>query len=147
MNHTIWFAARLGADKPTVPLAELLLSKMQVVQINEKDIKDTIVLLREHDIGERDEETVNVADIAQRLSGDWGFYYTFMTNLDKVENYAQLYGRNIEELRESDVGAVKERIAGIKSTVKAEGKSIVWKLRSKIGTKKKWYKDVEEIDD
>ena len=48
--HPIPWKGRLEVDNPTIPLAELLLEKMQIVKINEKDIIDTIMLLLEHEI-------------------------------------------------------------------------------------------------
>jgi hypothetical protein len=52
MNHIIEFKDRLEKDYPTIPLEELMLEKLQIVKINEKDIKDLIVLILEHEIGE-----------------------------------------------------------------------------------------------
>src|SRR5208337_3186121 len=73
MCHVIDFEGRLEVDSPTVPLAELLLQKLQVVQTNEKDIQDAIILLSEHDIGKGDEEQVNGGYIAEILGNEWGF--------------------------------------------------------------------------
>jgi len=64
--HTIYWKDRLEVDSPTIPLAELLLEKMQIVQINEKDVIDTIMLLLEHPLGDEDRETINI----KRTSGD-----------------------------------------------------------------------------
>ncbi len=50
--HAIYWKDRLETDSPTIPLAELLLEKMQIVQINEKDVIDTIMLLLEHPLGD-----------------------------------------------------------------------------------------------
>src|SRR5512136_3022051 len=60
MNHTVPYAGRLEKDSPTVPLGELMMQKLQVVKINEKDIKDLIVLIRAHDLGEDDLEKINM---------------------------------------------------------------------------------------
>jgi len=38
--HVIPLAGRLEADAPTIPLAELLLSKLQIVKLNQKDVVD-----------------------------------------------------------------------------------------------------------
>lgn len=51
MCHKINFKDRLEKDFPTIPLAELLLEKMQIVKLNEKDVKDSILLIREHEVG------------------------------------------------------------------------------------------------
>lgn len=70
MCHTLYFKNRLLVDYPTIPLAELLLEKMQIVKLAEKDIIDTIILIREHEIGEKDEKTINATYIANILSKD-----------------------------------------------------------------------------
>lgn len=140
MCHTIDFKGRLEVDYPTIPLAELLLEKMQIVKINEKDIKDTIVLLREHDIGGGDKEMMNVEYIAKILSDDWGFYYTVTTNLNKVKHFLN----HFTVLKEEDRKDVASKIDEILKMIEAKPKSLRWKMRAKIGTRKKWYEEVEE---
>jgi len=141
MNHTIKFAGRLEADSETVPLTELLLGKLQIVKINEKDIKDAVLLLRSHDIGETDHEMVNLNAFRDAgLLSDWGFYYTFTTNLKQVQRWIQ----QSDLLTENDVRIVGERVVKILDFLEKEPKSQMWKLREKIGPKRKWYNDVEE---
>ncbi len=60
---------------------------MQIVEINEKDLKDSIVLLRAHTVGDTDKDTINAKRIAKLLADDWGFYYTVTTNLKKLKDY------------------------------------------------------------
>jgi hypothetical protein len=86
-NHDVEFGERLLVDKYTIPLAELLLEKMQIVKINRKDIVDTIMLLREHEVGHADNETVNTEVISKIMANDWGFYNTFMKNLNIVSEH------------------------------------------------------------
>ncbi len=74
--HPIPWKGRLEVDSPTIPLAELLLEKMQIVKINEKDIIDTIMLLREHEICGDDEDHVNSARVAKLCAGEWGLWRT-----------------------------------------------------------------------
>jgi hypothetical protein len=138
MCHTIDYTQRLEIDNPTVPLAELLLQKMQIVQISEKDVIDTIVLLREHEIGDGDTEMVNAAYIAKLLSNDWGFYYTVTTNLQKVKSLVV----DFRVLDNQDKQVVTEKIGRTVSLIEAEPKNRSWNARAKVGTKKKWYKDV-----
>jgi hypothetical protein len=140
--HTVDFQNRLELDSPTITLADLLLEKMQIVHINEKDIKDTIILLAEHDIGESDKETVDAKRIAELLSDDWGFQYTVQTNLRRVAEYAEkrpAWPADVKEIVSAKVGALLGRI-------EAEPKSFRWKMRAKVGTSKKWYNDVEEVE-
>jgi hypothetical protein len=131
----------LEVDFPTIPLAELLLTKMQIVEFTEKDFKDTIVLLREHEIGETDKETVNCMHIADILSDDWEFYYTVTTNLQNVEKLVAGL-TSISEEDKADVGA---KIRKISDFIETRPKSLRWKMRAKIGTKKKWYREVSSF--
>jgi hypothetical protein len=140
--HTISFSRRLENDRPTVPLSELLLEKMQIVQINEKDLKDTTVMLLEHDIGNGDNDIVNSEIVTKALATDWGFYYTVTVNLGKVKNYVEKFAR----LGQEEIGLVEARINKLLELVEREPKSMGWKMRAKVGTKKKWYRDVEEVN-
>ena len=120
----------------------MLLEKMQIVHINEKDIIDTIMLLREHEIGyENTAETIDARYIAGLLSEDWGFYYTFTANLAKVREKAAA----TQELSEDDRADVNKKIRKLTEILEKEPKTFAWKMRAKIGTKNKWYKDVEEV--
>jgi len=142
MNHNIPFTNRLELEPFTISLADMLLEKMQIVHINEKDIIDTIMLLREHEIGyENAAETIDARYIVGLLSKDWGFYYTFTTTLAKVREKTAA----TKELSEDDRADVNRKIQKLADILEKEPKTFAWKMRAKIGTKNKWYKDVEEI--
>ena len=85
--HPIPWKGRLEVDNPTIPLAELLLEKMQIVKINEKDIIDTIMLLLEHEICGDDEDHINSQHVAKLCAGEWGLWRTTTMNLEKVRDY------------------------------------------------------------
>lgn len=142
MCHIIDFRRRFENDYPTIPLAELLLEKMQIVEINEKDIKDTILLLREHDLGDHDRETINQNYIAKILSDDWGFYHTVNTNLNKVKALSSHY----KALSDEDRRNINKKVENLLNVIENEPKTFRWKLRAKIGTRKIWYERVEEIE-
>ena len=142
MNHTIDFRNRLEVDSPTIPPAELLLQKIQMVRMNEKDIKDAIILIRAHEIGEDDKERINRASVGARLLSDWGFYYTATMNLQKIRNSLSNYAA----LGEEDIRIVEGRINQLLSYLEEEPKSMKWKSRALLGTKKKWYSEVDEWD-
>jgi len=142
MNHTIDFKNRLEVDSPTIPPAELLLQKIQMVRMNEKDIKDAIILIRAHELGKEDEERINQASIGASLLSDWGFYYTATMNLQKIKNSLGNYAA----LGEEDIRIVEGRINELLSYLEEEPKSIKWKSRALLGTKKKWYSEVDEWD-
>jgi len=141
MCHDIDFRGRLEKDYPTIPLAELLLEKLQIVQLAEKDFKDVLMLLREHRIGSSDKETINGKYIAEILSEDWGFYYTVATNIKKIKDLT--VDSKLEEGLKKEVTAKLNELLRI---IEVEPKSLRWKLRAKVGSKKKWYRDIEAIE-
>jgi hypothetical protein len=140
--HAIYWVGRLEVDAPTIPLAELLLEKMQIVQINEKDIIDTIMLLMEHPLGNIDNETINIKRVAELCSTDWGLWRTTTMNLDKVRKLAQGY----EQLKSEQKAHIESQVALAMEHIDQEPKSLAWRLRSRVGDRVKWYKDVDEVD-
>ena len=82
--HIIPLAGRLEADRPTIPIAELLLSKLQIVRINDKDIIDIVLLLLDHPIGSSDADSIDMGRIARLCADDWGLWRTLTQNLAKV---------------------------------------------------------------
>jgi hypothetical protein len=141
MNHPIEFAKRLEADNPTIPLAELLLAKLQIVKINQKDIKDVVLMLRSHDAGDTDDQTINLSALCRAgLVSDWGFYHTVTTNLKEVQRFTQEGGI----LEQNDIKTVGDRVGKILDYLEKQPKSAQWKLRARIGTRRKWYNDVDD---
>jgi len=102
--HVISWDGRLEVDRPTIPLSEMLLEKMQIVKINEKDVVDTIMLLLEHPLGSADQETINMTHISKLCANDWGLWRTTTMNLDKVAKLAVGYPQ-LEEAQKSKVVA------------------------------------------
>ena len=141
MNHVINFRGRLELEETTIPLADLLLEKMQIVHINEKDIVDTIMLLREHEVGDRGSETIDAPYIAKLLSREWGFYHTVTTNLKNV----QLRLRDYAELTEEDRADVFQKIERLSTILENEPKTLGWKTRSRVGTRTQWYNEVDNV--
>jgi hypothetical protein len=139
--HRLSFTGRLEVEQYTLPLAELLLEKMQIVQINEKDLIDSIMLLREHPLGDTDLETINISIITGTLSNDWGFWRTVTGNLKLLDEKLGTYS----SLTDVDRSVVHDRIMDLLQRIDAAPKSLRWKTRARIGEKVKWYKDVEEL--
>lgn len=139
--HAIHWKDRLETDSPTIPLAELLLEKMQIVQINEKDIIDTIMLLLEHPLGDIDRETINIQRVAAICAADWGFWRTVTMNLDKVRQLAHSYPQLTDEQKVK----VEKQVSDALTRMDAEPKTMGWKLRARVGDRVKWYKDVDEV--
>jgi hypothetical protein len=139
--HTVLWKGRLEIDPETIPLAELLLQKMQIVEINEKDLIDAITLLLEFPLGDSDAETINIGRIARICAKDWGWWRTLTMNLDKVRQMADHY----EQLDEDETRRVSDQVQAALERIEAEQKSMSWKLRAKVGDRKKWYRDVDEL--
>ena len=141
-SHVIYWDDRLEVDHPTIPLAELLLEKMQIYQINEKDVIDTMMLLLEHPLGDNDNEVINIERIAQLLAKDWGLWRTTTMNLDKVKQMAGRYSQMEGEQQTQIVTQVETA----KARIEAEPKSRGWRLRDRVGDRVKWYKEVDEVE-
>jgi hypothetical protein len=139
--HTIYWEGRLEADAPTIPLTELLLEKMQIVKINEKDVIDTIMLLLEHPLGDIDKETINIKRAAMLCANDWGLWRTTTMNLDKVRQLAQGY----DQLSLDQKAKVATQVNDILARLEQEPKRLPWRLRARVGDRLKWYKDVDEV--
>lgn len=141
MCHNIDYEGRLEVDSPTVPLAELLLQKLQIVQTNEKDVQDTAILLLEHDVGKTDKDEINGDHIARVLASDWGFYYTVSTKIGEIKELLPKY----EALSKQDQALLIERLDKLKERIEKEPKGLKWNMRAKAGTSVKWYRVVEEV--
>lgn len=138
--HLVDLHDRMTLDSPTVPLADLVLQKLQIVEINERDIKDLIVCFVEHEIGVGDREMIDGVYIADLLAKDWGFFHTAMMNTERVLQFIDRY----TVLDEQDRATAAARITQLRGLVEGAPKSLRWKARAKIGTKVRWYNEVNE---
>ena len=141
MCHKIDLRERLSTHNQTISLADLLLEKLQIVQITEKDIIDIIVLFLEHPVTE-DESGINTRYITDRFSWDWGFYHTATTNLRRLrEEFLLHYSQLTEEKQRTACTRIDKLMAAIEDAPK----TIKWKARARIGTSLRWYKDVGDL--
>jgi len=140
MSHRLLLKHRIGISDITLPPSDILLTKLQIAEINEKDIKDVLALLYDLKMGNADTHTmIDAGYIADILANDWGLYKTATTNLEKINRY--LESLNIEkEIRKS----ISNEIEYLKNAIELRPKSINWKLRAKIGEKVRWYELPEE---
>ena len=139
--HTVPWKDRLEIDSETIPLAELLLQKMQIVEINEKDLIDTITLLLEVPLGDSDDDTINIGRVADLCVKDWGWWRTLTMNLDKVRRIAEHY----DQLTDGETQRVRDQVQAALDRIESEPKSLAWKLRARVGDRKKWYREVGEL--
>ncbi len=140
MCHALDLRDRVTLEPTTIPLADLLLTKLQVVQINDKDLIDITALLADHPVGGEDTDSIDLGRLASVLGKDWGFEHTVRINLEKVG--ASLSGRGLAD----PVGAmVSERIAGITAALDTGRKTMGWQLRARVGERVRWYELPEDV--
>lgn len=139
MEHDLDFSERLQIEKYTLPLSDLLLTKLQIHSINEKDIRDSITILKDSDIGEEDNPAViNIEYIAQKCSEDWGLFEAILENCDRILEHVGDY-----ILTEEERGRILRRVTELKRRLLVHPKTLKWKLRAKVGKHLKWYESVE----
>jgi hypothetical protein len=156
MCHQLDFSDRLSKSSPTLPLAELLLSKLQVVRINRKDVLDALVLLAEHPLDDDDGApdanhglgSINVPRILSITSNDWGWWRTVTGSLDTLDRYLAV------ELTPGDLDLDNGRpirfdpgaqVAALRIAIDEAPKSTRWRLRAKVGERAVWYREPEEM--
>ena len=139
MCHTLDLRRRVTLHPETVPLIDLLLQKLQIVDLTRKDMADVVVLLSGHDFGTEGSGAIDADRAAGLLSDDWGFCYTVTRSLERIREFVQ------EAPVSDDVrDRVDDRLARLLDTIESSPKTRKWKMRAKLGTRKKWYEDVEE---
>jgi hypothetical protein len=137
MCHVIELAGRLGHDGPTLTPADLLLSKLQVYEVNMKDLVDTVALLLDHPIADHDDDAINAAYLARLTAEDWGLHRTLQLNTERVRGAAKDLA--------VDGARVNERLDAIWERINAQSKSVKWRLRARVGDRMSWYELPEEV--
>jgi len=139
MSHRLDLAGRLGAPAPTVDLADLLLMKLQVWEINRKDLGDAACLLADHPLGESDGDAIDLRRIRSLLGSDWGFCHTVERNLARV---AELAATEPQAATPFDVPS---QVRLLLDEIAAAPKSLGWKARARVGERVRWYETPEEV--
>lgn len=151
-NHPIDFRGRLELDYPTITVTDMLLEKIQMWEaFSVKDLKDCLLLLKAHEIKEKIEKgSMDASYIAKILAQDWGFWYTATTNLKNLKKFITEIDKlgpeadiNPKQIEKKDREEITGKIDILLEKTDEEPKSFGWKMRAKIGTKKKWYNPVE----
>ena len=142
MSHTLDLGARLDTEPETLPATELLLTKLQIAEVNAKDISDTAMLLWDHEPvpGADGPQRLNLAQLARVCGADWGLYTTVTDNLAACSS--QL-GQLVAD--ESARATIQERIEIIRKGLDAAPKSLAWRMRAKVGRRVRWYELPEEV--
>jgi len=139
-NHPIEYKGRLEIHPYCVSLTDLLLQKLQIVQINDKDLKDAMLLLLAARIGEADDGMINAKYVAKLMSEDWGFYHTSTTNLERVRAAVE----GVKALDDAQCVKIREQASLLSKYIEDAPKGWGWRNRAKVGTKKLWYKEVSD---
>ncbi len=141
MCHTLDLSGRLALHPDTLCVADLVLTKLQIVEINTKDLVDAAQLLRNHQLGrdDADRDELSLDRLCAVTSADWGWYTTLSDNLAKLAAFAQ------DALGEPDRVAAADRARAIQRAIDEPAKSLRWKARARIGRHAPWYELPEEV--
>jgi len=140
MCHKFDFRNRLTLNKPTIPLADLLATKLQVVHITEREYRDIIALVHDHEIGDSDDaETINGLYLAQLCSEDWGIYKTLSTNIGFILTALEEF-----KLDSEYESVARKHLEELSSRLENIPKTTGWRIRARIGEKKRWYELPED---
>ena len=136
MSHVIDLRGRLDGDGPCATPADLLLSKLQIYEINRKDLIDVIALVLDHPVGEGD-DAIDARYVARLACEDWGLCRTVQLNIPKLLH-------TLDEL-DVDRELVRSRVAEIQGAIDAGPKPLKWRLRAQVGDRLQWYELPEEV--
>ena len=139
MAHELDLRDSVSADGLTIGLADLLMTKLQVVSINDKDVRDVLALLVDHDLTERDGD-LSLRRILDATANDWGLEHTIHRSLATVSELAEPVGLPTDQL-----DSVRRRIATLAEALASAPKGRKWKLRARVGERVKWYEEPEEV--
>jgi hypothetical protein len=144
MCHVLDFRDRIDRMPYTLDVIDLLLSKLQIVEINEKDLQDVLYLLSAFPVREGDEPgTIGPARLCDIVCQDWGWWRTVSGNLDRIGSLSPEDRRRL-----IPAGASFDPIdqaQRLRREADAAPKTLRWKLRSKVGERVQWYELPEEV--
>jgi hypothetical protein len=143
MCHVLDFRDRIDRLPYTLDVADLLLSKLQIVELNEKDVQDVLYLLSSYEIRDGDDPgTIGLDRITQILADDWGWWRTVTLNLDRLNEFLQGDGRDL--VPAGGRFEASAQIDRLRRAVDDAPKSLRWRIRAKVGERKRWYNLPEE---
>lgn len=129
---------RVGLDHPTIPIEDLLLSKLQIFEVSDRDVRDMIAMLADHPIERSDDtEKIDPVYIAELCCADWGLCKTVTMSLDRIDEYVSNNDLPLDE------DQLEARIGSLRGAIENRPKTLRWRLRSIIGERKQWYKRPE----
>jgi len=137
MSHVIDLRGRLAHDGPCASPSDLLLSKLQIYEVNRKDLVDLTALVLDHPIATGDDEAIDATYVARLACADWGLCRTLEINIAKLRH-------TVDEL-EVDRELVRSRLDELWRTVEAQPKPLKWRMRAQVGDRMRWYELPEEV--
>lgn len=139
MDHDIALARRLEIEPYTVSLSDLLLTKLQIFRLEEKDLRDIVTLLGDAEVGEKDTPgLINGRYIGRLCADDWGLFYDVASNLARVSEAAVKF-----ELSDAQAARVQSGVARLIAAIDGAPKSVRWRLRARVGTSKTWHNSLD----
>lgn len=140
MCHTVDLRQRLLEGYLTLPVADLLVTKLQIVELNPKDLRDTLTLLLDHDVGlEESPDLIDLSYLSGLTGADWGLFTTLSDNLARTLEAVP------EFLNEEEGQRVTARIRALLDAMEQSPKTVKWHLRAKVGRRVEWYELPEEV--
>jgi hypothetical protein len=136
--HRIDLKRRIGLAPLTVSLADLTVLKLQIVETNQKDYLDICAIFADHELTD-DESGVNGDHIAHLSAGDWGLWRT----LGMVAERSRQFALGLPDFDAAEL--VAERLQALRTELADVPKTRRWKLRARVGEKKRWYEIPEEV--
>jgi hypothetical protein len=155
MCHVLDFRPTFGALPYTLAAMDILLSKLQVVELNEKDARDIIQLLAGVPVSNKEGVPVSNKERAKPegpvldaerfsrlLAGDWGWWRTVTGNLEKLPGLADDKPELVPPDAPYDPLA---QAAELLELARSVPKSMKWKVRAGVGDRVRWYELPEEV--
>jgi len=148
MCHTLDFRPSFGRLPLTVDVIDILLSKLQIVELNQKDVRDILQVLGALPVGGDASPAgggpvIDTGRFAKLLGADWGWWRTVTINLAKLPGLVAEKPGIAPPSPPFDPVAQSQRLLEI---AESAPKGVKWRLRANIGDRVRWYELPEEVD-
>jgi hypothetical protein len=131
MEHTIDLRKRLQIEKLTISVSDILITKLIIHDMNEKDFRDIFTIVKDMNLGNQDGKgVINMEYIATLCSKSWGLFQDIICNLDRCVKVLGFYG-----FSQSENDRIREKFVTIQRAIESKQKSLKWKLRRLLGNK------------
>ena len=139
MEHDIDLRKRLNIEDITIPVSDLIVCKLIVHDLTEKDYRDIVTLVKDLEIGTEDlPSIVNLNYISKLCSESWGLYHDILESIDECIAFLETY-----HFEEAVSREITSKFNLIRTAINEHPKSARWKLRSSVGERYHWRKRVE----